>query len=80
MNFVAQKIGKRYFANSVKSYEPIDPYREVIGNQSVKRAIPKGLSKKDAAVLLSVRRRAHHLDKGEYSTRAKFQVFRNFIF
>ncbi|WFD37402.1 uncharacterized protein MJAP1_000346 [Malassezia japonica] len=62
--FVAGKQANEF----AHRFEPEDPYYEYYeqnGKQKRrKRALPPGLSKKDAKILRKVMRRAHYLDKG----------------
>ncbi|KDQ59090.1 hypothetical protein JAAARDRAFT_33820 [Jaapia argillacea MUCL 33604] len=65
----AQKAGKKLFEKHLTQYTPADPlyeyYTDAKGKQKRrKRELPPGLSKRDAAILKSVKRRAHYLDKG----------------
>jgi len=66
---IAQKAGLKLFEKHLKQYEPVDPlyetYTDKKGRQKRrKREIPPGLSKRDARILKSVKKRAHHLDTG----------------
>lgn len=61
--------GQKLFANHMEKYSPADPlyeqYTDDHGNQKRrKRDVPPGLSKRDIAILKSVNKRAHYLDKG----------------
>ncbi|KAG8789549.1 hypothetical protein FRC19_005187 [Serendipita sp. 401] len=66
---MAKKAGLKLFEKHLEQYTPKDPlYEEYIDDKGKKcrrkREIPPGLSKRDAAVLKCVKKRAHHLDKG----------------
>jgi len=63
------KAGKKLFAQNLEKYAPVDPLYESYTNdrgkqKRRKRQLPPGLSARDAAILSSVRKRAHYLDKG----------------
>ncbi|KXN88658.1 hypothetical protein AN958_06926 [Leucoagaricus sp. SymC.cos] len=63
------KAGKRFFEKHLEQYAPPDPLYESYMNENGQtkrrqRPLPPGLSKRDARILKSVQRRAHHLDKG----------------
>lgn len=63
-----QNIGTKLFAKHIQQYTPQDPmyemYTDERGRQKRrKRAIPPGLSQRDAKILKSVQRRAHYLDR-----------------
>lgn len=71
MNYsdIARKAGLKLFEKHLKQYEPVDPlyetYTDNKGRQRRrKREIPPGLSKRDARILKSVKKRAHRLDTG----------------
>ncbi|KAG2146092.1 uncharacterized protein EDB93DRAFT_1149610 [Suillus bovinus] len=69
MTSYLQKAGTRLFEKNLEQYRPEDPlyefYTDKHGKQRRrKRAIPPGLSARDAKILKSVQRRAHYLDKG----------------
>ncbi|KAI5478489.1 hypothetical protein MNV49_005017 [Pseudohyphozyma bogoriensis] len=69
MSFIANKVGRKVFAQHAATYEPADPHREQYVDargrtKSRRRKMPEGLSKRDEKILRSVRRRAHYLDKG----------------
>lgn len=69
MTSYLQKAGTKLFAKNLEQYRPEDPlyefYTDKRGKQRRrKRAIPPGLSERDAKILKSVQRRAHYLDKG----------------
>ncbi|TFK35592.1 hypothetical protein BDQ12DRAFT_706626 [Crucibulum laeve] len=69
MSALINKAGKKLFEKHLEQYAPADPLYEVYttntGKQKKrKRALPPGLSSRDAAILKSVKRRAHYLDKG----------------
>lgn len=66
---MAQKVGLKLFTKHLEQYSPQDPlYEEYTDEKGKKkrrrREIPPGLSKRDAAILRSVKKRAHYLDKG----------------
>ncbi|TFK27182.1 hypothetical protein FA15DRAFT_666682 [Coprinopsis marcescibilis] len=66
---VLGKAGKELFERHLEQYSPADPlyetYTDEQGRQKRrKRELPPGLSKRDAGILRSVKRRAHYLDKG----------------
>ncbi|THH29423.1 hypothetical protein EUX98_g4753 [Antrodiella citrinella] len=66
---LAIKAGRKLFAKNLENYTPVDPlyetYTDKKGKQRRrKRELPPGLSKRDAKILKSVKRRAHYLDKG----------------
>ncbi|KIM32928.1 hypothetical protein M408DRAFT_62500 [Serendipita vermifera MAFF 305830] len=66
---LAKKAGLKVFEKHLEQYTPADPlYEEYIDDkgkkQRRKREIPPGLSKRDAAILKAVNKRAHYLDKG----------------
>ncbi|KAI6038537.1 hypothetical protein EDC04DRAFT_2693964 [Pisolithus marmoratus] len=68
MSSYMQNVGAKLFAKHIEQYAPEDPMYEVYtderGRQKrKKRAIPPGLSPRDAKILKSVQRRAHYLDK-----------------
>jgi len=68
MSWLVQKAARKVFAQNLEAYRPEDPlyeeYQDDRGNvKRRKRAIPPGLSKRDAAILRSVQKRAHYLDK-----------------
>ncbi|KAG1729846.1 uncharacterized protein EDB91DRAFT_1059800 [Suillus paluster] len=69
MTSYLQKAGVKLFEKNLEQYRPEDPlyesYTDSRGKQRRrKRAIPPGLSARDAKILKSVQRRAHYLDKG----------------
>ncbi|OAX42722.1 hypothetical protein K503DRAFT_733140 [Rhizopogon vinicolor AM-OR11-026] len=69
MTSYLQKAGTKLFEQHLEQYQPQDPlyesYTDNRGRQRRrKRAIPPGLSARDAKILKSVQRRAHYLDKG----------------
>jgi len=69
MSSAINKAGMKLFARHLEQYTPSDPlYEEYVDKRGRtkrrKRQLPPGLSDKDAAILRSVKRRAHHLDKG----------------
>lgn len=67
--FIEHLGGKKLFARHLEKYAPEDPLYEFYINdhgkqKRRKRQVPPGLSARDAAILRSVRKRAHYLDKG----------------
>ncbi|KAF5359749.1 hypothetical protein D9756_003037 [Leucocoprinus leucothites] len=69
MNALLGKAGKKLFEKHMEQYTPADPLYESYMNEKGQskrrqRPLPPGLSKRDARILKSVRRRAHYLDKG----------------
>ncbi|KAF8879324.1 hypothetical protein CPB84DRAFT_1751687 [Gymnopilus junonius] len=64
------KTGKRLFEKHLQQYAPADPLYETYtterGKQNAERfrALPPGLSKRDARILRKLMSRAHYLDKG----------------
>ncbi|KAK7690994.1 hypothetical protein QCA50_006097 [Cerrena zonata] len=61
--------GKKLFEKHIDQYTPADPLYETYTDKKGKerrrkRELPPGLSKRDAKILKSVKKRAHHLDKG----------------
>ncbi|KAG6872668.1 hypothetical protein C0995_007775 [Termitomyces sp. Mi166 len=69
MTFILTKAGKKLFEKHLEQYAPQDPLYEMYTDskgkqQRRKRALPPGLSPRDAKILQSVKRRAHYLDKG----------------
>ncbi|KAI9461707.1 hypothetical protein BJY52DRAFT_1259715 [Lactarius psammicola] len=69
MSSVINNAGKKLFARHLEQYTPADPlYEEYVDKRGRtrrrKRQLPPGLSDRDAAILRSVKRRAHYLDKG----------------
>ncbi|KAL4063762.1 hypothetical protein J3A83DRAFT_967859 [Scleroderma citrinum] len=63
-----QNVGVKLFAKNIEQYTPQDPmyeeYTDARGRQKRRRrAVPPGLSDRDAKILKSVQRRAHYLDK-----------------
>ncbi|KAF8896486.1 hypothetical protein BD779DRAFT_1496155 [Infundibulicybe gibba] len=65
------KAGKQLFAKHIEHYTPQDPLYEYYDDgkgskkqKRRKRALPPNLSSRDKEILISVRRRAHYLDKG----------------
>ncbi|EIN04016.1 hypothetical protein PUNSTDRAFT_123065 [Punctularia strigosozonata HHB-11173 SS5] len=69
METFARKAGLKVFEKHLEQYKPADPlyeyYTDKKGRQKRrKRELPPGLSKRDARILKSVKRRAHYLDKG----------------
>lgn len=63
------KAGKKLFEQHLEQYAPADPLYETYtterGKQKRrKRALPPGLSKRDARILRTLMSRAHYLDKG----------------
>ncbi|KAG6333099.1 hypothetical protein ID866_5990 [Astraeus odoratus] len=68
MSSYMQKAGVKLFAKHIDQYRPQDPlYEEYTDERGRlrrrKRAVPPGLSPRDAKILKSVQRRAHYLDK-----------------
>lgn len=66
---LAKKAGEKLFQKQLSSYTPVDPlYETYVDDRGKerrrKRELPPGLSKRDAAILKAVKRRAHYLDKG----------------
>jgi len=66
---VAKWAGSKLFEKHLRGYEPADPlyetYTDDNGRQKRrKRAIPPGLSKRDARILKSIKKRARRLDAG----------------
>jgi len=67
---LAKKAGLKLFEQHVRDYTPADPlYEEYVDPKSGKkkrrkRELPPGLSKRDAKILMKVKKRAHYLDKG----------------
>ncbi|KAH9475721.1 hypothetical protein JR316_0011280 [Psilocybe cubensis] len=69
MTTLLNKAGKELFAKHLEQYAPQDPLYEFYTNERGKqkrrkRAIPPGLSKRDAKILKKLMSRAHYLDKG----------------
>ncbi|KAG6907998.1 hypothetical protein DXG01_006533 [Tephrocybe rancida] len=69
MSTLLGKAGKNLFEKHLEQYKPEDPLYEFYTDSKGKkkrrkRAIPPGLSDRDAKILKSVQRRAHYLDKG----------------
>ncbi|KAB5591506.1 hypothetical protein CTheo_5063 [Ceratobasidium theobromae] len=69
MTTIAKKAGLKVFEEHLKNYTPADPlYEEYVDERGRtkrrKRELPPGLSKRDAAILKKVKKRAHYLDKG----------------
>ncbi|KAF9445522.1 hypothetical protein P691DRAFT_805539 [Macrolepiota fuliginosa MF-IS2] len=69
VEFISKAAGKRLFEQHLEQYAPPDPLYEIYTNDRGKqkrrqRELPPGLSKRDARILRSVKRRAHYLDKG----------------
>ncbi|KAN0065314.1 hypothetical protein ACQY0O_001150 [Thecaphora frezii] len=68
---IANKVTRQLISNHAKQFEPEDPLYEFYtapnGKQKRrKRALPPGLTKKQAKTLQKIKRRAHYLDKGFY--------------
>jgi len=66
---IAKKVGLKLFEKHLEQYTPADPlYEEYTDEKGKKkrrkREVPPGLSKRDARILKSVKKRAHYLDKG----------------
>ncbi|KAI0051043.1 hypothetical protein FA95DRAFT_1461976, partial [Auriscalpium vulgare] len=69
MNSLAEKYGRGLFAKHIAQYQPQDPLYETYvdskgRSRRRKRELPPGLTKQEEAILRSVKRRAHYLDKG----------------
>ena len=69
MTALLGKAGKELFERHLEQYAPADPLYETYTDHKGRekrrrRELPPGLSKRDAAILLSVKKRAHYLDKG----------------
>lgn len=69
MTALLGKAGKKLFEQHLEGYAPADPLYEYRTDErgrqhKKKRELPPGLSARDAAILKSVKRRAHYLDKG----------------
>ncbi|KAF8813405.1 hypothetical protein BYT27DRAFT_7131492 [Phlegmacium glaucopus] len=69
MSALLGKAGKKLFAKHLEKYAPEDPLYEFYTNNNGKqkrrkRQLPPGLSARDAAILRSIKKRAHYLDKG----------------
>jgi len=69
MSSFIEATGKKLFAKHLEKYTPEDPLYEFYTNKHGKqkrrkRQLPPGLSAHDAAILRSVKKRAHYLDKG----------------
>ncbi|KAF8150915.1 hypothetical protein B0H34DRAFT_631699, partial [Crassisporium funariophilum] len=69
MSALMGKAGKKLFEKHLEQYAPADPLYEFVTDEHGKqkrrkRELPPGLSKRDAAILRSVKKRAHYLDKG----------------
>ncbi|CAE6465448.1 hypothetical protein ACGC1H_002544 [Rhizoctonia solani] len=65
----AKKAASKVFETHMQNYTPADPlYEEYTDERGRKkrrkRELPPGLSKRDAAILKKVKKRAHYLDKG----------------
>ncbi|KAG9314807.1 hypothetical protein JVU11DRAFT_3897 [Chiua virens] len=68
MSAYMQKVGLKLFKQHLENYTPPDPlyeyYNDAKGKQRrKKRDVPPGISPRDAKILKSIQRRAHHLDK-----------------
>ncbi|CDR99856.1 uncharacterized protein SPSC_01751 [Sporisorium scitamineum] len=68
-SYLASKVTKRFVGSQAKKYEPEDPLYEFYtapnGKQKRrKRALPPGLTRKQAKLLKKIKKRAHYLDKG----------------
>ena len=68
-SYLASKVTKRFVSGQAKKYEPEDPLYEFYtasnGKQKRrKRALPPGLTRKQAKLLKKIKKRAHYLDKG----------------
>jgi len=69
MSSFIEATGKKLFAKHLEKYTPEDPLYEFYTNKHGKqkrrkRELPPGLSARDVAILRSVKKRAHYLDKG----------------
>ncbi|EKM58447.1 uncharacterized protein PHACADRAFT_117417 [Phanerochaete carnosa HHB-10118-sp] len=69
MDSFMMSTGRKLFQKNLAQYQPADPLYETYVDKKGrerrrKRELPPGLSERDAKVLKSVKRRAHHLDKG----------------
>ncbi|KAN0138967.1 hypothetical protein V8E53_003355 [Lactarius tabidus] len=69
MSSAINKAGLKLFSRHLEHYTPTDPlYEDYVDKRGRtkrrKRQLPPGLSDRDAAILRSVKRRAHYLDKG----------------
>lgn len=69
MTSLIEKTGKKLFEKHLERYSPQDPLYEFYTNKNGKqkrrkRQLPPGLSARDEAILRSVKKRAHYLDKG----------------
>jgi hypothetical protein len=69
MDSLLNKAGKKLFEKHLEKYTPADPLYETYTTEKGKtkqrkRALPPGLSKRDARILHKLMFRAHHLDKG----------------
>ncbi|PFH51107.1 hypothetical protein AMATHDRAFT_75185 [Amanita thiersii Skay4041] len=69
MSYILNKAGRELFQRHIEQYAPPDPLYEYTTDTNgkkkrSKRALPPGLSKRDAKILQSIQRRAHYLDKG----------------
>jgi len=69
MSSFIEATGKKLFAKHLEKYTPEDPLYEFYTNKKGKqkrrkRELPPGLSARDVAILRSVKKRAHYLDKG----------------
>jgi len=69
MSFILKIVGKSVVEKHLAKYEPADPvYEEYVDEDGKKhtrkRELPPGLSKRDAKILKSVKRRARRLDRG----------------
>lgn len=76
-SYVANKVTKRFVSGQAKRYEPEDPlYEFYTGNDGKKkrrkRALPPGLTRKQAKLLKKIKKRAHYLDKGFYVCGLRF--------
>ncbi|KAJ9478756.1 putative membrane protein [Pseudozyma hubeiensis] len=68
-SYIANKVTKRFVSGQAKKWEPEDPLYEFYtapnGKQKRrKRALPPGLTRKQAKLLKKIKKRAHYLDKG----------------
>ncbi|KAF8524912.1 hypothetical protein BU17DRAFT_74670 [Hysterangium stoloniferum] len=76
-SYIARKAGLSLFERHLENYAPQDPLYETYVDSKGKtkrrkRELPPGLSARDAKILQSVKKRAHHLDKGFYVCGIRF--------
>ncbi|SHO76494.1 Similar to S.cerevisiae protein YLR326W (Putative protein of unknown function) [Malassezia sympodialis ATCC 42132] len=64
----AKLVAGKHIENFAHQFEPEDPYYEYYEDHGRmrrrKRPMPPGLTKKEEKILLKIKKRAHHLDKG----------------